>query len=281
MTPYYEQYEFISPEPVFALVKEELNSYFLSQALDDTLFTLWTSKVLKKLTRGALPIRTGFVLIDGKSGYLPEDFKYPREVWALENYVKKFTDPVATYGSVTAKRIDTPDFKCNPCDTCANREVVQAIYKVTSQVLYEFSKTHLLRPGKIIDPNGYPFYYGDASDIYEIDGNVIKTNFETGTLYINYYAEEYDEYGFQLVPDDVYILEAIEAFIKFKCFEMLYNTSSDESFNQSRAKKQEYELEYLSKMEIAKSWMKKETKERHKRAMERQRARLNKYKFRF
>lgn len=281
MTPYYQQYEFISPEGVFALVREELSSYFISGAIDDTLFSLWTSKVLKKLTRGALPIRTAFILIDNKKAILPEDFKYIREVWALENMVKKFTDATPTYAAVTAKRIDTPDFKCNPCDTCANREVVQAVYKITSQTLYEFSKTHILRPGKVIDVPGFPCYYkSDASDVYEIEDGYIHTNFESGTLYAVYYAEEYDENNFSLVPDDVYILEAIEYFIRFKLMEMLFNMASDETFNQSYKKKEDAKQEYLEKLVIAQAWMKKETKEKHARSMIKQRHRLNKYKLR-
>lgn len=279
MTPFYQKYEFISPESTYALVREELSSYFYSGALDDTLFSLWTSKVLKKLTKGVLPIRTAFVLIEDGKAYLPEDYKYPREVWALENYSKTLPQSGITYAQVTALRIDTPDFKCNPCDTCENREVVQAIYKLTSQVTKEFTKTHMLRPGKVIEAPGFPCHYMDSStDVYEIEDGIIHTNFQSGTLYLVYYAEEYDEYGFQLVPDDVYILEAVEYFIKFKLMEMLFNMASDETFNQSYRKKEDAKQEYLEKFVIAQTWMKKETKEQKRRAIIKQQNRLNKYK---
>jgi hypothetical protein len=277
--PYYT-YEFVSPEPLYALVKEELNAYFLSGALDDTLFPLWTSKVLKKLTKGVLPIRNTFVVVEEGKALLPEECKGIREVWSLEQYEKTIVDPSSTYVKATASRLDSPDVKCNPCTECSDPPLVEAIYKVTSKVFAQFTRTQLLKPGRIMDT---PFpclnFQSQSQDIYDVDGRDLKVNFSSGTLYLVYYSLETDEHNYQLIPDDVYIQEAIESFIKFKLMEMLYNTASDESFNQSRVKKQEYEQTYLDKMVIATTWMKRPTREQRDQDYRRQKSRFNHFKF--
>ena len=48
---YYYKYNFVSPEPVYATVKEELKSYFDTGAVDDLLFPTYLDKALKKLGR--------------------------------------------------------------------------------------------------------------------------------------------------------------------------------------------------------------------------------------
>jgi hypothetical protein len=48
---YYYKYNFVSPEPVYSTVKEELKSYFDTGAIDDLLFPTYLDKALKKLGR--------------------------------------------------------------------------------------------------------------------------------------------------------------------------------------------------------------------------------------
>ena len=47
-----------------------------------------------------------------------------------------------------------------------------------------------------------------------------------------FYATEYDDIGNQLIPDNFRIREYVEAFIKYKVFEMLSNQLTDETFQQ-------------------------------------------------
>jgi predicted nucleic acid binding AN1-type Zn finger protein len=277
---YYYKYDFISPQSLYALIKEELNSYFISGAVDDTLFSLWTNRVLKKLTKGTFPIRTAFLEVQDKKAQLPEEFKYPREVWALEDYTKSLPSSGTTYAQVTASRIDTPDYLCNPCSICDNPQVVEAVYKITSQTVATFVKTRQLSPGKVVEVPGFPCIYEPSEHVYEIEDRTLHVSFDTGKLYLVFYAEEVDEYNFSLVPDDVYILEAIEAHIKAKLFRMLLDQASDESFNQLRYKSEKAEQEYLEKFVIAQTWMKKETKEQKQKAVIRQKNRFNAHKFR-
>jgi hypothetical protein len=63
------------------------------------------------------------------------------------------------------------------------------------------------------------------------------------------YATDYDQIGNQMIPDNYRIREYIEAFLKFKVFEMLTNQTNDETFNQLQQKlvyyKQAYEEAYI------------------------------------
>lgn len=51
-----------------------------------------------------------------------------------------------------------------------------------------------------------------------------------------FYATDYDCSGNQLVPDNYRIREFVEAFIKFKMFEILTNQTNDETFQQLQQK---------------------------------------------
>ena len=53
---YYYKYSFISPEPLYATVKEELKSYFDTGAVDDLMFGTWTDKALRKLGKSSYSI---------------------------------------------------------------------------------------------------------------------------------------------------------------------------------------------------------------------------------
>ena len=61
---YYYRYNFVSPEPIFAIVKEELKSYFDSGAIDSLLFPTWLSKCLDKLGKSSLYIVPTILHID-------------------------------------------------------------------------------------------------------------------------------------------------------------------------------------------------------------------------
>ena len=61
---YYYKYNFISPEPIYATVKEELKSYFDTGAVDDLLFPTYLDKCLKKLGRATYVISEQVLFIE-------------------------------------------------------------------------------------------------------------------------------------------------------------------------------------------------------------------------
>jgi hypothetical protein len=64
-----------------------------------------------------------------------------------------------------------------------------------------------------------------------------------------FYATEYDGVGNQLMPDNYRIREYVEAYLKFKIFEILSNQLTDETFEQIQKKlgyyKQLYEEAFI------------------------------------
>lgn len=283
--PYY-QYNFVSPEPLYAEIKEELRSYFESGALDDTLFSLWTEKCLKKMGRGMYKIKQTLLSLDEGVATLPPSFKGIRELWLCETLSTAYQHPSATYSYVlnTSTRIDHPDVSCDVCNECRNPPVIQAMYKTTHTVFRQFSRKYLLTPGNPAWNTcaDMPCANEIAADTdkYFIEDGKLHVGSETGTLFMVYYDEERDETGYQLIPDNVYIQEYIEHFIKYKLWQMLFNTASDESFNQLRYKTESAKQEYLDKQVIAENFTKKETLQQKAAKIERQRTRLNRYKLR-
>jgi hypothetical protein len=73
-------------------------------------------------------------------------------------------------------------------------------------------------------------------DSFDIRDNKFITNFRDGTVFLVMYEIDYDDLGNQLVPDNFRISEFVEAFIKFKVFEVLTNQITDETFNQMQQK---------------------------------------------
>jgi len=81
------------------------------------------------------------------------------------------------------------------------------------------------------------FTPGSASyDSFDVRDNKFVTNFRNGVVHLLFYATEYDDVGNQLLPDNYRITEYVEAFIKFKVFEILTNQTNDETFNQLQQK---------------------------------------------
>ena len=53
---YYYKYNFVSPEPIYSIVKEELKSYFDTGAVDDLMFPTYLDKCLQKMGRSSYVI---------------------------------------------------------------------------------------------------------------------------------------------------------------------------------------------------------------------------------
>lgn len=274
---YYYEYKFVSPEPIYALVKEELKSYFDTGSIDDALFPTYTDKCLKKLKKGVLPIEQTLLAIENNQARLPDDFDSVREAWACDHRDFSFQDASATYQAIThgttSTRIDSPDLTCSLCTGCTFPDVIQAMYKTTRQIVYQTRRTHLLRPGNLsvrqhLGPHCANIG-ASSSDQFDIRDNKFTVTFSQGVVHLVYYAKEYCESGYQLVPDEVRIQEYIESYIKYKMFEQLCNQVTDETYKQIEAKRDKYDAEQAEKFVLAEIEMKKQTPEQKHQASRR------------
>jgi hypothetical protein len=264
---YYYKYNFISPEPVYSTVKEELKSYFDTGAVDDLLFPTYLDKCLKKLGRTTFVIAEQPLYIEDFQARLPDNFYAVREAWMcteIPQYpyqsANSFYSQAATQTPIQVSPVTIGGAPCiNPtcvtgCPECMP-ELIQAVYKTNNSIARAYQQNYLLKPGNIsartncnVDYNNawefgqyapplHEFTPGSASyDSFDVRDNKFVTNFRNGIVHLIFYATEYDCVGNQMVPDNYRIREYIEAFIKYKVFETLSNQLTDETFQQIQQK---------------------------------------------
>ena len=264
---YYYKYNFISPEPVYSTVKEELKSYFDTGAVDDLLFPTYLDKCLKKLGRTTYVIAEQPLYIEDFQARLPDNFVAVREAWmctAIPQYpyqqANSFYSQAASQTTIQVSPYISGTVPCtNPqcttgCPTCMP-ELIQAVYKTNNAVARSYQQEYLLKPGNIsargncdveytnawqfteYAPPLHEFTPGAAGyDSFDIRDNKFVTNFRNGIVHLIFYVTEYDAIGNQMIPDNYRIREYVEAFIKYKVFETLTNQLTDETFAQLQQK---------------------------------------------
>jgi len=305
---YYYKYNFISPEPIYATVKEELKSYFDTGAVDDLLFPTYLDKCLRKLGRTTYVISEQVLFIEDFQARLPDNFHAVREAWmCTEIPGNSYQMPNSFYSqaansttiqisplTIGGTPCNNPSCQNSACDGTCMPEVVQAVYKTNNEIARSYRYEYLLKPGNISarkncdvsyvnDWNNYAppvreFTPGSATyDSFDIRDNKFVTNFRNGVVHLLFYATEYDDIGNQLVPDNYRIAEFVEAFLKFKVFETLTNQTNDETFNQLQQKLAYYKQLYDESFILASNEVKKQTPWEKQRRIKKDINRLNMY----
>ncbi len=283
---YYTKYEFVSPEPIFAIIQEELRSYFDSGIIDNTFFSVWTDKCLDRIGRSAYSVNQILLNVENFASRLPDDFKYAREVWMCHCIDGWYQQPNAVYEKVKtiSTRIDNPDVYCNLCRECESPDIIEVIYKTTKQVMTRFQRSHLLTPANIEHSCPENMFCANRNaagiDGYDVRDNKLVTTFRAGEVYLQYYGERLDGADNQMIPDNYYVKEFIEAFIKYKLFEAIFHQTTDETFNQSQAKYTHYKQLADEAFINCTTELKKEDVYRQRRQTAAQRRRLDKYDLR-
>jgi hypothetical protein len=249
---YYYKYNFISPEPVYATVKEEFKSYFDTGAVDDLLFPTYLDKCLRKLGRSSYVISEQLLYIEDFEARLPDNFFAVREAWlctSIPGYpyqtANSFYSQAASQTTIQVSPVISGGAPCTNlecttgCPTCMP-ELIQAVYKTNQQVAVEYHRQYLLKPGNISVKAHCDLQcanFGSSSaDSFDIRDNKFVTNFRNGVVHLVFYSTAYDGVGNELIPDNYRIREFVEAFIKYKMIETLTNQTNDETFNQLQTK---------------------------------------------
>jgi len=260
---YYYKYNFVSPEPIYAIVKEELKSYFDTGAVDDLLFPTYLDKCLRKLGRATYVIAEEIIYIEDFEARLPDNFYAAREAWMLAEIpmysyqtANSFYSQAASETTIQVSPIIVDGVPCNatncedpnsPCYGHCMPEIIEAVYKTNDQIPRSYRREFLLMPGNIsalkncgVDYTTMDVKYNTPGssgyNSFDIRDNKFVTNFREGTVQLLFYATEYDNNNNQLVPDNYRIREYVEAFIKYKVFETLSNQINDETFQQIQKK---------------------------------------------
>lgn len=267
---YYYKFNFVSPDPIYSTVKEELKSYFDTGAVDDLLFPTYLDKCLRKLGRATYVIAETPLVIDNFEARLPDNFYAVREAWmctAINGFpyqsANSFYSQAATQTTIQISPLTIQGNACNNpacleplCEGTCMPELIQAVYKTNNEVAMSYQRQYLLKPGNIsarsncdVNYTGNLEMYGQAAsplsnftpgsssyDSFDIRDNKFVTNFRNGVVHLIFYAQDYDSVGNQLIPDNYRIREYLEHFIKYKVFETLTNQTNDETFNQLQQK---------------------------------------------
>ena len=287
----YFKYNFISPEGVYAIVNEELKSYMDTGAIDSLMFPVYVNKCLNKLGKSSYRIVEEMLYLEDFETRLPDNFYAVREAWlCTETHGHPYQSATSFYSQTSSTTIQiapmivggvncsNPTCQNPECDGNCQPQLLQAVYKTNHQVDRTFHKEYLLKPGNISARKNCDVEYTSAWDMYtnnyphnslsigssgydsfDVRDNKFVTNFRNGSVYLIFYATDYDETGNQLIPDNYRILEYIEKFLKFKVFETLCNQTNDETFNQLLQKKQEAKAEADEAFIMADIEIKKET----------------------
>jgi hypothetical protein len=249
---YYYKYNFISPEPVYATVKEEFKSYFDTGAVDDLLFPTYLDKCLRKLGRSSYVISEQLLYIEDFQARLPDNFFAVREAWlctSIPGYpyqtANSFYSQAASQTTIQVSPVISGGAPCTNlecttgCPSCMP-ELIQAVYKTNQQVAVEYHRQYLLKPGNISVKAHCDLqcanFGSSAADSFDIRDNKFVTNFRNGVVHLVFYSTAYDGVGNELIPDNYRIREFVEAFIKYKMIETLTNQTNDETFNQLQTK---------------------------------------------
>jgi len=261
---YYHKYDFVSIEPMWAVIKEELRSYFESGSVDDLMFPIWADRALKVLYNSPLRIEETILEQKNFESKLPPDFggglKSVREAWLCARIDRVIQQPNSKYDQVFCKVTPSVD-ECNPCSPCFP-DILRVTYKSNhSEVVPDgrLQRVFLLKPGNVNECHNLSSRYhphhehsawfkrnwgGATASSFDVRDNKFITEAREGIVHLIYYAKPTDEAGAHLIPDNYWIQEYVKRYIKFKIFEQLFNQVTDETFNQVEKKMEMYKASY-------------------------------------
>lgn len=278
MTNYYK-YEFISPEPLWARVKEELKSHFDTGAVDDVLFPIWTDDCLKKLGRATHPLIEAVAAVDNFQVSLPEDFHAMREAWLCVSAETEAASPTSVYW---VEQEETRPMDEGYAIDSSIPEKISVVMKKSRTLVAAYAKKYLLRPGSVKTmqhcSQDCRNYGSLAPDTFDITGRTMALNFREGTVYFLYYSNGVDACDNQVIPDNFRIKDYILKYLTYRVWKSLADNATDEGqMNRYDRKAQEaQQASDLAQIE-AFTEIKKETVHQKAERLKRQNTRLNRF----
>ena len=293
--------QLISPEKVFARIKEELKSYYSTGSIDTLLFPIWTKHCLDQFNNTFLPLETAVIDICNYKADLPCDFKSVKELWVCGTINKgPITSPFTFYYQSDC-RISTNADTCSGCSSstctdcadipspvgipslCGVDKSFWVTNKVQTSMNFSFTVKAMLKPGnnktfsKCSETSLNRSCY--SLDTFDIMGNKIVTSFLTGTLYLIYYADAtYDESGNYEIPDNDKFERYLYHYLRQMTFQILLDQCSDESYRQLTEKRNDEERRANDARIECRNYMMSETPYSVQQSIVRSYNRLNKYR---
>jgi len=260
MTQIKWHYDWISTESIVAQLKEELRSYFETGVIDDGMFPMYVDHCLKKVGMTMLESVDEIIPLRNKKAILPEGVVFLNDVlYAGDEQNIKGNIPGGTnmYNQTTTEVVLQPDGTINVPGNPEVGSTVQIVERTTNRLLNTYDIVTRLRPASLQAKNmcedsrfkkfyDYPYYY-------DVNGRILTTNHPDGELLIRYKRYRTDDEGYPMVPDHVTMQDLVQYYLRYKIFEQLWNSVTDESYAQMQNKMQYYEQKYNDALIMART----------------------------
>lgn len=214
--------KYILSQQLIDEVKAGMASYFTSHRANEAMLYGPLMECLSQMGTGILEEDTALIHIEGSQADLPEDFE--KLCYAVGCFEWEMTRPVPNIGTqekrVEACAVDIQkgfDVQVGP----------NGLEKVIQYLPYEtfswsdFEVLRLVKPVKTLTADGCPNTMARSQNEIEIKNGKITTNFETGTIYIEYLKNPISVEGIQ-IPDQPKILTWIKQAMRTAVLDELY-----------------------------------------------------------
>lgn len=244
---------FKSSEQLIARVNSQLSSFQSAGLLDHYRLI---KEIIAKLNIPAFSPVHRIANIENSRLQIPDDLY---QIWAIYRYGKetKKLAPELYKQNEIRTRIST--YECyDPCGDPCELEVEPNIL-VTKTYVANTPYIQTYEHGQLLSLKNYkidrcdqdsPSIHNKSSLEVTMDSNYFYFNFETGSIYLQYFKMMLDEDGLPMIPDVVQIELAIEYYLLYRFFQEAYINNWFDAFQRM----QYFEAKYQEAYQTAKSW---------------------------
>lgn len=224
------EFKFKSTQHLFSAIKSDLEIFDQLGLIDESKYYRKIKRFLEELGTGIYKEKHGMILVENYRAYLLTDFNllYAAYRCQCNSEVKNHTKHFQKGWSFWVEE-ESQKYNSNQCDlqeSCWDEKINYRVrhYIGEEQTTSIFHSLVLLsvtnRSWEFCDNECLSMHCKSDDEIsLDVTSNAIITNFESGFIYIQYWAFLYDENGLLLILDVAIIEGAVEDFIKYKIFE--------------------------------------------------------------
>jgi hypothetical protein len=224
---------------IVSQVLRDLNKYADAGLItEDELYSDAISE-LKRFGNDICVIQEGFVDVRNGYGKLPDQFFSLRLALECEPhyYQRKNVEIHDIQHSLFYKERAVVGNTWNECESCCQEQteniVRETVYMNAGSIDYYYKNSRPLRLTKTMEKSVCTsscmnrYVNDNPHEINILKRNTIQANFNTGTIYIQYYGLPVDEEGYIDVPDTAngHLNKYIEYYLKRRCAERLIGNS--------------------------------------------------------
>lgn len=274
----YDNYPYITSEPLIAEVKQELKSYFEAGAVSEVLIPSFIDQALRKLKVLALKPEEAVIRFENFKSELPYDFY-------MLDYALSYSSDI--YWDTAVGSMQGSWYKNIEATGCGDESSIE-MYEAITIPLPGF-RISLKRPKWIrvyfdstsLCVEGCENLKVSSTDIIKIDNHKrVSATFEEGCVYVRYFSRPMDDSHIPMIPEVLEVEEYIKSYLKFKFFEQMWHSVMDESTKQVTDKMMYYKREQLEKLQAAYNFLMTKSKQQIADSIVRTRNRFSKYHIR-